>query len=76
MSGVRVPSPSYGLRSCQATIRKVVDGYTVTVVLRAYGRTVLVVDKAVDNAAEAQTVVRQIAAQYDLPRDKVEVVSS
>jgi hypothetical protein len=61
--------------SCQATIRKGLQGYTVTLTMRQNGTARVLVDKVVESYAEAETVARAFAAQQGYPWHKVAVVS-
>ena len=62
------------LRSCQATIIKVADGYTVTVSLRENGRAGALEESTVDTFADAEAVAKAFASQQEFPWEKVEVV--
>lgn len=62
-------------RSCQATIIKNLDGYTVTVFLKENGHTRLLAEKTVDSYAEAETVARAFSSQQGFPWYKVVLVS-
>jgi hypothetical protein len=61
--------------SCQATISKGLQGYTVTLTMRENGTVRVLVDKAVESYGEAETVARAFAAQQGYPWHKVAVVS-
>ena len=61
--------------SCQATIRKGLQGYTVTLTMRQNGTARVLVDKVVESYAEAETVARAFAAQQGYPWHNVAVVS-
>jgi hypothetical protein len=62
------------LRSCQATIIKVADGYTVTVSLRENGRPGALEESTVDTFADAEAIAKAFASQQEFPWEKVEVV--
>ena len=62
------------LRSCQATIIKVADGYTVTVSLRENGRAGALEESTVDTFADAEAIAKAFASQQEFPWEKVEVV--
>ena len=63
------------LRSCQATIIKHFDGYTVMVALKENGHTRVLAEKTVESYAEAETVARVFASQQGFPWNEVAVVS-
>ena len=54
-------------RSCQATIIKVADGYTVTVSLKEAGRTRMLAESTVDSYADAETVAQAFPSQDEFP---------
>ena len=62
-------------RGAQATIKKVADGYEVTISLIEAGRTRAAAESVVDSYAEAETVAKTFASQQDFPWYKVAVVS-
>ena len=62
-------------RSVHATITKVVDGYTVTLVMIENGETRQLVDNDAASYAEAKSAARAFAATHDVPWEKVEVIS-
>jgi hypothetical protein len=62
-------------RSCQATIIKVADGYTVTVSLKEDGRTRGVAESTVDTYSDAEAVAKAFASQQEFPWYKVAIVS-
>ena len=77
MSDVRT-SPQQGSteqRSCQATITKGFNGYTVTVTIHEAGELRVLVDKTVESYHEAETVARAFASRQGFPWHKVAVVS-
>src|SRR5437879_3867623 len=61
--------------SCQAAIRKGLQGCTVTLTMRQIGTVRVLVDKVVESYAELETVARAFAAQQGYPWHKVAVVS-
>jgi predicted TIM-barrel enzyme len=67
--------PGICLRSVHATITKVVDGYTVTLVMKENGETRQLVDNDATSYAEAESAARAFAATHDVPWEKVQVVS-
>jgi hypothetical protein len=54
-------------RSAQATIKKVADGYEVTISLIEAGRTRAAAESIVDSYAEAETVAKTFASQQEFP---------
>ena len=62
-------------RSAQATIKKVTDGYEVTISLIEAGRTRAAAESIVDTYTEAETVAKTFASQQDFPWYKVALVS-
>jgi hypothetical protein len=62
-------------RSCQATIIKVADVYTVTVSLREDGHTRVLAESTVDTCTDAETVAKAFASQHEFPWSTVAVVS-
>jgi hypothetical protein len=77
MSDVRTSrlADSAEQRSCQATIMKVFNGYTVPVSLKEDGRIRVLTQKTVESYHEAETVARVFASQQGFPWHKVAVVS-
>jgi len=77
MSDVRtsLPQGSTEQRSCQATITKGFDGYTVTVSLKEDGRIRVLTQKTVESYHEAEMAARVFAAQQGFPWNEVAVVS-
>ena len=63
-------------RSAQATIKKVADGYEVTISLIEAGRTRAAAESVVDSYTEAETVAKTFASQQSFPWYKVVVMSS
>ena len=77
MSDVRT-SPQQGSakqRSCQATITKGFNGYTVTVTIHEAGELRVLVDKTVESYHEAETIARAFSSQQGFPWHKVAVLS-
>ena len=63
-------------RSAQATIKKVADGYEVTISLIEAGRTRAAAESVVGSYTEAETVAKTFASQQSFPWYKVVVMSS
>jgi hypothetical protein len=63
-------------RSCQATILKVADGYTVMVALEEGSRLRMLSESSVDSYADAEAVAKAFASQHEFPWYKVAVISS
>jgi hypothetical protein len=60
--------------SVRATITKVVEGYSVRVVIWESGRSRLLVGKTAAGLSEAEAVAESFAAQYRIPWHTVEVL--
>jgi hypothetical protein len=57
----------------RATITKIADGYSVTVVIRESGRSRLLIDKTAASVFEAEAAAEAFTAQYGVPWHTVEV---
>jgi hypothetical protein len=62
-------------RSCQASIVKVADGYTVMVALEGTSRIRMLAESCVDTYEDAEAVAKAFASQHEFPWYKVAVVS-
>ena len=68
-------SAAQGYRlSCQAIIRKGIDGHNMILTVRGGGQTQVVVEKTVESYHEAEMVARAFASHYGFPWHKVKVV--
>ena len=63
-----------GLR-CQATIRKDIDGYSMTLTTLGGGQSQVLVAKTLESYHEAEMVARAFASHHGFPWHKVKVVS-
>ena len=63
------------MTTANATIRKVFDGFKVTVTMRQDGLLRALTEKTVATYAEAEAVVRAFAAAHEVSWEEVEVVS-
>jgi hypothetical protein len=75
MNDTKLGRPGIDLRSVHATITKVVDGYTVTLVMKENGETRQLVDNDAGSYAEAESAARAFAATHEVPWEEVQVVS-
>jgi hypothetical protein len=62
-------------RSCQASIVKVADGYTVMVALEETSHIRMLSESSVDSYADAEAVVKAYTSQQEFPWYKVAVAS-
>jgi hypothetical protein len=58
----------------RATITKLPDGYSVTVVIRESGRSRLLIDRTAASVFEAEAAAEAFAAQQQIPWHTVEVL--
>jgi hypothetical protein len=63
------------MTTVNATMRKVFDGFKVTVTIRQDGLLRALTEKTAATYAEAEAVVRAFAATHDVAWEDVEVVS-
>jgi len=69
-------SAAQGYRlSCQVTIRKDIDGYSMTLTTRGSGQSQVLVEKTLQSYHEAEMVARAFASHHGFPWHKVKVVS-
>jgi hypothetical protein len=68
-------SAAQGYRlSCQAIIRKGIDGHNMILTVRGGGQTQVVVERTAESYHEAEMVARAFASHYGFPWHKVKVV--
>ena len=58
----------------RATITKIFEGYSLTLVMRESGSSRLLLDKRAASVFEAETVAASFTALHRIPRHKVEVL--
>jgi hypothetical protein len=58
----------------RATITKIFEGYSLTLVVKESGRSRLLLDKRAASVVEAEAVAASFTALHRIPRHKVEVL--
>ena len=64
------------MTAVRATITKIPDEYSVTVVIRESGRSRLFIDRTVASVFEAEAAAEAFTAQHQIPWHTVEVLCS
>ena len=62
------------MTAVRATLTKIPDGYSVTVLIREIGRSRLLIDKTVASVFEAEAAAEAFTAQHQIPWHTVEVL--
>ena len=67
--------PGGDVRNIEALVTRVVDGFSVTVVMLEKGRTRVLVQRTVDSHFEAGTLAEAVASRNSIPSHRVAAVS-
>ena len=67
--------PGGDVRNIEAIVTRVVDGFSVTVVMLEHDRTRVLAQRTVDSHFEAGTLAEVVASQNSIPSHRVAAVS-